>query len=193
MSELAVSLLVVDDDRTFAERLARSFERRGLEVTVAHDHEEAVQAARVASPELAVVDLCLPGASGLQVLRDLLKIDPTTRVVVLTGYGSIATAVEAVHMGAANYLQKPADTDEILAAFRPSGAAADGPGDEDADDAGVRSEALTFEPPSLARVEWEHIQRVLNDVDGNVSRAAERLNIHRRTLQRKLRKYPPSR
>jgi len=124
-----------------------------------------------------VVDLRMPGGSGLDLLRELRKHDPHTRVLVLTGYGSIATAVEAVRDGAVGYLPKPADADEILAALN---------GTHTAKAAGV-------ETPSLARAEWEHIQRVLTDCGGNISEAARRLGIHRRSLQRKLHKYPPVR
>jgi len=121
------------------------------------------------------VDLRLPGESGLSVVKDLKSLDPATVVVVLTGYGSIATAVESMKLGAASYLTKPADADQIVAAFE---------GTQPADEGAV---------PSLARVEWEHIQRVLADCGGNVSQAARMLGIHRRSLQRKLSKYPAQR
>jgi two-component system response regulator RegA len=172
-----VSVLVVDDDEVFRRRLARALEDRGLAVTIAGDHASALAEARRDSPELAVVDLKMPGRSGLDVVRDLRALDGGTRVLVLTGYGSIATAVEAIKLGAVHYLPKPADCDEILAALgvTAAGAAADEP-------------AST---PTLARAEWEHIQRVLADCSGNISEAARRLGIHRRSLQRKLGKYPP--
>jgi two-component system response regulator RegA len=172
-----VSVLVVDDDEVFRTRLARALEDRGLAVMVAGDHASALQEARRESPELAIVDLKMPGRSGLDVVRDLRALDVGTRVVVLTGYGSIATAVEAIKLGALHYLPKPADCDEILAAF---GLAAEG---------GVAPEEPST--PTLARAEWEHIQRVLADCAGNISEAARRLGIHRRSLQRKLAKYPP--
>jgi two-component system response regulator RegA len=127
-----------------------------------------------------LVDLRMPGMSGLDVVRELHAIDPTTRIVVLTGYGSIATALDAVRLGAVHYLTKPAEVDEILAAF-----ARDRPPAPDAEP--------TYEPPSLGRVEWEHINRVLADCGGNISQAARVLGIHRRSLQRKLAKYPPRR
>jgi two-component system response regulator RegA len=133
-------------------------------------------AAREDSPELALVDLRLPGRSGLDLVRDLKELDAATKVVVLTGYGSIATAVQSLQLGAASYLTKPIDADQILAAFQQIGA-----------DIEVRA-APTAQP--LARVEWEHIQRVLADCAGNVSQAARVLGIHRRSLQRKLSKYP---
>ncbi|MCP3104777.1 response regulator transcription factor [Myxococcus sp. K15C18031901] len=175
------SLLLVDDDATLRERLARAFRERGWEVTTAGDHEEALTAARRESPEYAVVDLRMPGKSGLEVVRDLLAVDASTRAIVLTGYGSIATTVDAIRLGAVNYLPKPADVDDILAAF------------ERASGEPSLAAPETFEAPSLARAEWEHIHRVLADCNGNISEAARKLGIHRRSLQRKLQKYPPSR
>jgi two-component system response regulator RegA len=169
------SLLIVDDDTSFRERLVRARRDRGFEATGVPDHAAAIDAAQVESPELAVVDLRLPGESGLSVVRDLKALDASTVVVVLTGYGSIATAVESIKLGAASYLTKPADADQIVAAFD---------GTQPADDA---------QAPSLARVEWEHIQRILADCDGNVSQAARVLGIHRRSLQRKLAKRPVAR
>jgi len=166
------TLLIVDDDDAFRERLVRAMRDRGFDACGVSHHAAAMEAARHESPELALVDLRLPSQSGLDVVRDLKALDPSTTVVVLTGYGSIATAVEAVKLGAASYLTKPADADRILAAFD---------GVQPGGDAAV---------PSLARVEWEHIQRVLADCDGNVSLAARRLGIHRRSLQRKLSKHP---
>jgi len=148
--------------------------RCGLDVRGAGSPDEAIAAARAESPELALVDLRLPGRSGLELVKALKELDETTNVVVLTGYGSIATALESVRVGATNYLTKPADADQILAAF-------DGPAPSAAAPSGV---------PSLARVEWEHIQRVLADCDGNISQAARLLGIHRRSLQRKLSKHP---
>jgi two-component system response regulator RegA len=176
--EGAPSVLVVDDDEVFRTRLGRALSSRGYEVRLAVDGACATRLAKEDSPELCVLDLRMPGASGLEVLRELLAIDPTTRVIMLTGYGSIATAVEAMRLGAAGYVQKPAGADEILAAFDKAAA-----------------EPLTavgeYAAPSLARVEWEHIQRVLADCGGNLSRAARQLGMHRRSLQRKLQKYPP--
>ena len=169
------SLLIVDDDTAFRERLVRAMRDRGYEATGVADHPSALEAARGDSPELALVDLRLPGESGLALVRDLKALDSSTVVVVLTGYGSIATAVESVKLGAATYLTKPADADQIVAAFE---------GTQPADDA---------QAPSLARVEWEHIQRILSDCGGNVSQAARVLGIHRRSLQRKLAKRPVTR
>jgi two-component system response regulator RegA len=172
MTSAGRSLLVVDDDAPFRERLVRAMRDRGFEATGVGDHQSAVDAARGDSPELALVDLRLPDQSGLRVVRDLKQLDPSTVIVVLTGYGSIATAVESIKLGAANYLTKPADADQIVAAFD-----------------GVQ-QPETAETPSLARVEWEHIQRVLTDCNGNVSQAARTLGVHRRSLQRKLAKMP---
>ncbi len=127
-------------------------------------------------PTHALVDLRMPGGSGLDLLTDLLARLPELRVVMLTGYGSIANAVEAVRRGAVNYLTKPADLDMILAAFARSA---------------EQEEDQAYAPLSLARAEWEHIQRVLEDCGGNISQAAHKLGLHRRTLQRKLQKFPP--
>jgi two-component system response regulator RegA len=174
------SMLVADDSQLFRERLARAFRDRGFRVSAACDYDQAMELARQEAHQLAVVDLRMPGRSGLELVRDLLDLDPEMRVLVLSGFGSIATAVDAVKLGAVNFLPKPADADEILAAFGRS-------------DVKLPEEATveTTEPPSLARVEWEHIHRVLADCNGNISEAARRLNIHRRSLQRKLRKRAP--
>lgn len=172
------SILIVDDDETFRERLARAFQKRGLEPRTASGYDEAIALAQSDPPELAVVDLRMPGRSGLELLQELKRIDAETKVVVLTAYGSIATTIDAMKLGAVYYLQKPADVDDILAALT---------GKSDAQ----ASAATEFEAPSLERVRWEHINRVLSDCDGNVSEAARRLHMHRRTLQRMLQKYPP--
>jgi two-component system response regulator RegA len=169
------TLLIVEDDDPLRERLVRAMRDRGYEAVGAADRASAIELARQESPELALVDLRLPDDSGLTVVRELKELDPSTVVVVLTGYGSIATAVESIKLGAASYLTKPADADQIVAAF-----------------AGMQP-GENAEVPSLARVEWEHIQRVLTDCGGNVSRAARALGIHRRSLQRKLSKYPAAR
>ncbi len=174
----APSVLLVEDDERFRERLGRALTARGCDVRAVASVDEALAAARYESPELAVVDLKLPVGSGLDIVRGLHAIDPTTRIVVLTGYGSIATALESVKLGATHYLTKPVDADQVLAAF----------GGRD-----VPQEPPTVGVPSLARVEWEHIQRILNDCDGNVSQAARLLGIHRRSLQRKLSKFPTAR
>ncbi|MDP9173037.1 MAG: response regulator [Planctomycetota bacterium] len=171
--------MVVDDDATFRNRLLAALSARDLEAFGAGTPAEAREMARARRPDRAVIDLRMPGGSGLDLVSDLIHIDPDIEIVVLTGYGSIATAVEATRRGATDYLTKPADADQILVAF---------------EKANERAAAMVPAPdsaPSLARVEWEHIQRVLNDCDGNISQAARVLGIHRRSLQRKLSKYPP--
>lgn len=173
------TVLIVDDDERYRSRLGKALARRGYEVRVAGDAEEALASARQDSPEYAVLDLRMPGRSGLDLLQDLLAIDPTTTAVMLTGYGSIATAVEAVKLGAVHYLTKPADADDVERAF----ARRDG-------EVPVADTTPVEHVPTLARVEWEHIQRVLQDCQGNISQAARLLGIHRRSLQRKLAKYP---
>jgi len=177
-SDARPSILLVDDDKVFVDRLARALRDRGYEVRVANDYDGAMALAQAESPELAVVDLRMPGRSGLELVRDMRAVDPATQILVLTGYGSIATAVEAIRLGAKDYLPKPADVDDILAALHRS-----------PDNKKVMP--ADFQPPSLARTEWEHIHRVLSDCEGNVSEAARRLGIHRRSLQRKLQRYPP--
>ena len=179
------SVLLVDDDERLRSRMARAFEERGYEVQQAGGYDASIAIAPAESTELAVVDLRMPGKSGLEVVRELHRIDPATKIVVLTGYGSIATALEAMRLGATHYLTKPADVDEVIASF-----------DRDNSETGEEpsiTEGEAPETPSLARVEWEHIQRVLTDCDGNITKAAERLGIHRRSLQRKLAKYPTRR
>ena len=171
----ARSVLVVDDDDVFRTRLGKAFADRGFEVRTASGATEAMRLAAQESPEFAVVDLRMPGASGLEVVRELHAIDAASVIVMLTGYGSIATAVEAVRAGAVHYLSKPVDIDQILAAFSGKG---------------TPSASDSLEVPSLARVEWEHIQRVLSDCEGNISQAARLLGLHRRSLQRKLSKDP---
>jgi two-component system, response regulator RegA len=173
------SLLLVEDDAVLRQVLGRAFARRGFAVLQA-DSVAAAQAL-LAAPSgqevaYAVVDLQLPDASGLIVVEALRATSADVRIVVLTGYASIATAVEAIKLGATYYLPKPATPDEICRAFGRT----DG-------DSGV---SVSVEPPSVARLAWEHIQKVLADHGGNVSATARALNMHRRTLQRKLRKRP---
>lgn len=170
--------LVVDDDDIFRNRLCRAFAARGWEAIGAADGEQALQLSSQSSPDLAVVDLRLPGMSGLDIVQGLRNLDETTCIIMLTGYGSIATALTATKLGANHYLSKPADADQILTAY--------GKLNE-----GSPVDSNTPAVPSLARVEWEHIQRVLTDCGGNVSQAAKLLGLHRRSLQRKLAKYPP--
>ncbi|MFN3197112.1 MAG: response regulator transcription factor [Bradymonadia bacterium] len=179
MDFTGMSMLVVDDDPVFRARLARALSKRGLEVTTAADYEEAMAQVHTEAPELAVLDLKMPGRSGMELLQDMLSVEPATRVVMLTGYGSIASALDAVRLGAVWYISKPADADEVLAAF-----------DRGQSDPQSATQ-VDYQAPTLARAEWEHINRVLADCGGNISEAARRLGLHRRSLQRKLSKYPP--
>ncbi|MBX2813088.1 MAG: response regulator [Myxococcales bacterium] len=172
-------ILVVDDDDRFRERLALALMKRGYQVTVAAGAEEALRLLPECEPEWSIVDLRMPGTNGLELVKQLLVAAPLLRIVVLTAYGSIATALEAVRRGAWDYLQKPADVDEIVHAFR-------------IDRSGVRP-APPIEVPTLARAEWEHINRVLTECGGSIRKTAQLLGMHRRTLQRKLAKYPVSR
>jgi two-component system response regulator RegA len=173
------TLLLVDDDEAFRQVLAHALARRGFEVSVAADVPQAISLAEASPPEYAVVDLKLPGPSGLTLVKRLKALDDATRIVVLTGYASIATAVEAVKLGATHYLAKPVDAQEIVAALDRT----------EGDDTMPPAPA----PLSVDRLEWEHIQRVLAEHGGNISATARALNMHRRTLQRKLAKYPSKR
>ncbi len=170
------TLLLVDDDATFCAVLAEAFVKRGYDVRMAHDVAGGMARAAEESPEYAVIDLKMPGPSGLELVQKLKQLDENTRIVVLTGYASVATAVEAIKLGAVHYLAKPANADEILAAF----------GRTEGDVQAV----VENRPLSVARLEWEHIQKVLNECGGNLSEPARKLGMHRRTLQRKLAKRP---
>jgi two-component system response regulator RegA len=178
MTDSMHRLLLVDDDEVFVTALARLFRRRGHEAEVALDTASAVAAVESedAAFDAAVVDLRLGEESGLRVVEQLHRLDPELRIVVLTGYASIATAVEATKLGATQYLTKPAEPEDIIAAALRVEGDADVP--------------LASEPMSVRRLEWEHVQRVLAEHDGNISAAARALNMHRRTLQRKLQKRP---
>ncbi|MDT8893636.1 response regulator transcription factor [Halomonas sp. I1] len=176
MQETPQRLLVVDDDEMFRHVLHRAMTRRNFEVLVAHDGSEALDLAQRYRPAFATLDLKLANESGLKLLPALLERVPDCRVVVLTGYSSIATAVEAIKLGAVNYLCKPVDADEVLAALSRE------EGDPEAEVADA--------PPSINRLTWEHIQKVLQEHDGNISATARALGMHRRTLQRKLQKRP---
>ena len=171
--------MIVDDDEIFANTLGRALERRGYNPHLAHDFDAALRAATTAGPEFAVVDLRLPGGSGLSLIQRLRAIRIDFPVVVLTGFGSIATTVDAIKLGACYYITKPANADEILAAFNRGVAV----GNEE-------PSATVDDVPSIYRVEWEHIHRVLAEQNGNISESARLLGIHRRTLQRKLSKRP---
>lgn len=170
------SLLLVDDDDVFAGVLGRALEGRGYAVQTAHDIETAMRVIAIDPPEYAVVDLRLASESGLTLVERLHAADAHTRIVMLTGYASIATAVEAVKLGATYYLVKPSDADEIVAAL-----------DRHAGDANT---PVSSKPLCVGELEWEHINKVLTEHAGNISASARVLGMHRRTLQRKLAKRP---
>ena len=177
------AILVVDDDEAFRSRLVRAFRDRGYAAVGAADLAQTRLLLHAGKPDYAVVDLRIGESSGLDVVRELRERAPAARVVMLTGYGSIATALEAVRLGAVDYLTKPADADQLLATLTR----------EASQPAPVAPAPAPESVPSLERVEWEHIQRVLTDCGGNISQAARALGIHRRTLQRKLANHPPPR
>ncbi|MEM9694305.1 MAG: response regulator [Myxococcota bacterium] len=179
-SELG-SMLIVDDDAVFRAHFARMLKRRGFEVCAVASVGEALSVVDEIEPRRAVVDLKMPGGSGLDLVRTLAARTPPVPVVVLTGYGSIATALEAMRRGATHYLTKPADVDEVLKAF-----------EQGLDSLPPSSVQEVPKTPSLARTEWEHIHRVLADTGGNISETARRLGLQRRTLQRKLKAPPPA-
>lgn len=170
------TLLLVDDDEVFRSVLARALTKRGYAVTQAGSAEEGIACARENPPEYAVVDLKMPGESGLQLIADLVGLDPNTRIVMLTGYASITTAVEAIKLGATHYLTKPANADEVVEALHKTG--------------GNPNVQPQHSPQTIERLEWEHIQKVLGQYEGNISATARALKMHRRSLQRKLAKRP---
>jgi len=174
--EPGATLLVVDDEPVFRQVMVRALTRRGFEVLQAESGEDAITQAEAHCPEYILLDLKLGNDSGLLLIERLLAIDPQTRIVILTGYASITTAVEAIKLGAVNYLTKPVDADQVLEAFERIEGRAD--------------VALAVDPLSVDRLEWEHIQRVLAENGGNISATARALKMHRRTLQRKLGKRP---
>lgn len=167
------SFLVIDDDDRFRKRLARALSDRNFSVRETGSPQEAMVLVRTEKPSHVILDLKIPQMSGLEILKEIKKISHDLKIVILTGYGSIATALEAIKAGAINYVTKPADLDRILAAFS---------GD-------AHKEVVSV--PSLSRVEWEHIERVMQECGGNVSKAAKLLKMHRRSLQRKLKAPPP--
>jgi two-component system, response regulator RegA len=171
-------LLLVDDSESHCWALSRAFERRGYTVRAAYSASDASRLLDEWYPDYAVVDLRLPGPTGLTLIPKLKAASPHVRIVVLTGYGSIATAVEAIKLGATQYLMKPVDASVVEFAFH-----------HDGGDAGPPKEEVM----RLERLEWEYIQRVLAEHGGNVSATARALKMHRKTLQRKMGKHPPSR
>jgi len=170
------SLLLVDDDQVFLNVLAQAMKKRGFAVLLANSAEDAIVIAKNDPPKFAVIDLKMQGNSGLVLLRQLSDLRLATKIVVLTGFASVATAIEAIKLGATHYLAKPVDADEIVRAF-----------DKESGDINVLPSA---NPLSVNRLEWEHIQKVLQNHEGNVTTTARALNMHRRTLQRKLKKNP---
>jgi two-component system, response regulator RegA len=169
-------LILVEDDEGFARTLKRSFERRGYSVLWAEGFDRMAELLQSHSPGYAVVDLKLEGASGLACVEALHAHDPEMLIVVLTGFASIATAVEAIKLGACHYLAKPSNTDNIEEAFQKA--------------AGNAEVALTERPTSIKTLEWERIHQTLVETDFNISETARRLGMHRRTLARKLEKRP---
>ncbi|MDQ6978268.1 MAG: response regulator transcription factor [Ghiorsea sp.] len=176
MIQNAPTLLLVDDDALYCRILGNALKRRGFTVLTAHNVQQALDMVGDVPPKFAVVDLNMPGDSGLVLIEKIHELDPQAHMVVLTGYASVATAVEAIKLGATHYLAKPADADEVLKAL----------GQTD----GQVGIEIKQQPLSPKRLEWEHIQKVLTENDGNISETARLLGMHRRTLQRKLQKRP---
>ncbi len=174
------TILVIDDDQVFNSVLCRALSRRGYRVCGAHGAAEALEFAEREQPEMIVLDLNLAGDSGLALVAPVKRFCPQSRIVVLTGYASIATAVEAIKLGATHYLAKPVGVEELLAAFN------SGRGELEK----AAGNPPRNEPLSVERLEWEHIQRIMLENNGNISATARALKMHRRTLQRKLGKRP---
>jgi len=176
MTKSTNNLLVVDDDEIFCQVMHRALTKRGFQVEVCFNIDKAEKAAKETLFKKALVDLKIAQESGLSLIRSLITINPEMQIIMLTGYGSVSTAVEAIKLGALNYFCKPIDIDEVLKGF-------------------IETDLMDEEPtpisiPTLDRVEWEHIQKILQNHQGNVSAAARALGMHRRTLQRKLQKRP---
>lgn len=176
------TLLLAEDDAVFARVMARALNARGFEVICAADAATALACARARRPGYAVIDLKLGDDNGLDLIPALHAVVPDVRMLLLTGYASIATAVEAIKRGAHDYLAKPVDADMVLRALF----------DEEAPDETAVTPKVPASPLLLSRIEWEHIQRALHECGGNISKTARRLGMHRRTLQRKLNKHPAS-
>lgn len=187
-------VLLIDDDEVFVRVLARALGARGFVASTAHDATQALALCRRERPQFAVLDLKLGADNGLKLIPELKAIAPDLRILLLTGYASIATAVEAIKRGAHDYLAKPVDADAVAQALL----GAQGGNAQNSTSLRMASQPVTSRdtvmlpdaPPPLKRLEWEHIQRVLTESDGNISAAARRLGLHRRTLQRKLAKHP---
>jgi len=175
------TVLTIDDDQVFCQLVKRGLERHDYEVVIANDDASALQQAKTHPVDFVLLDLRLGDASGIQLIEPLLEINPQSQIILMTGYASLTTAVQAIKLGAVNYLAKPIDIPTLLKTLE-------------------NPEATTEEvthapqeepsPTSLKRLEWEHIQRILHENDGNISATARQLNMHRRTLQRKLQKKP---
>lgn len=176
MKEETKNLLLIDDDVGFCEVLSRALQRKGYTVQDAQSVNEAIEKSKKKNFEYAVVDLRIGQDSGLTMVKELVSTNSAIKIVVLTGYASIATAVEAIKLGAKQYLTKPASVDEIIDGFGKT------EGDEQVEP--------VANPMSVKRLEWEHLQKVLQENDGNISAAARAMDMHRRTLQRKLQKKP---
>lgn len=174
-------MLLVEDDEVFAHVICRAMRQRGYQVVHAASLSAATLCMETEAFDHAILDLNLGGHSSLALIPPLKQQNPDMQILVLTGYASIATAVEAIKLGANNYLSKPADADEILAALVQDS------------DSGSESAGSIQEPMSVRRLEWEHIQKILKENDGNISETARQLKMHRRTLQRKLQKRPVAR
>lgn len=174
------SILVIDDDTVFCQLVKRGLERHNFSVSTAHDMADALTAAKTQQADFILLDLRLGDASGIQLIQPLLEINPNSKIIVLTGYASLTTAVQAVKLGATDYLAKPVDVATIFKAIK----------ETEPQDLANNLETENTSPTSLKRLEWEHIQRVLHENDGNISATARQLNMHRRTLQRKLQKKP---
>lgn len=170
------NLLLVDDDETFCSVLKSALEKRNFRVSIANNIKQGIVIANKTEPEYAVIDLRIGHDSGLEMVKTLIALDDNTQIVMLTGFASISTAVEAIKLGAMHYLTKPAHTDEIVNALSKN--------------EGDSSVEIKRVPLSIKRLEWEHVQKVLMQYNGNISAAARALNMHRRTLQRKLDKRP---
>jgi len=170
------NLLLVDDDETFCSVLKPALEKRNFHVSIANDIKQGIALAEKTEPEYAVIDLRIGHDSGLEMVKKLISLDDNTQIIILTGFASIATAVEAIKLGAIHYLTKPANADEIVNALYKN--------------KGDSSVEINQNPLSIKRLEWEHLQKVLMQHRGNISAAARALNMHRRTLQRKLDKRP---
>lgn len=183
MEETETSTLLVEDDDVFARVVTRALESREYQVTCAASLEQAEQVINTHSFNYAILDLNLGGDTSLSLIRPLKQRNEDIRILILTGYASITTAVEAIKLGADNYLAKPADTNEILAALLVG----------EAEERREAAPASSMEPMSVRRLEWEHIQKILQENDGNISATARQLKMHRRTLQRKLQKRPVAR